>query len=151
MSNWESQKNLGETWDPTVDANKAPRMDATKDDYIDGWYIDMKEQVGQYKSNVYVLEKDNGEQANVWGRTVIDDQMKNIPAGSYIRIQWLGRKLKKGSKDKTKAQLRDTDYFQDFEIFRDKSKSRNVTQPTHTAAAPVKQEAGPEDDQELPF
>ena len=49
-------------------------------DSIEGIYIRKQEEVGQYNSNTYVLEKDKVAMM-IWGGTVIDDRMELVQTG----------------------------------------------------------------------
>ena len=78
-------------------------------DNIIGQYIDLKEQVGQYNSNIYILRDTEDERRSIFGggnaRGVLDDKMKNIPQGTYIKITYNGKKKAKTG-----------NYYKDFSV-----------------------------------
>jgi hypothetical protein len=139
---FESRKGLGDVWNPTKDAEGNPRDTATPQDYLDGWYVDIKENVGQYSQNVYTIETETGERMEVWGVTALNSQMATVPAGAFVRLQWHGLKLKKASESKSAKQLRSTDYYHDWEVFVDKDKSKSVAKPS-VQSTPVAKTDGP--------
>lgn len=116
---FESQKGNGEIWNPTKDAEGDPRTEATKDDYLDGHFVDQKNDQGEHNSTIYTILKPDGEKVNVWGTKVLNDQMTNIRKGAYIRIQWLGKKPTKAGALKKEKQRLSTDSFHDWEVFVD--------------------------------
>ena len=66
-------------------------------DQITGAYIEKKQEVGQNKANVYIIEVD-GKQKSVWGSTVLDDKMLNVSPGKLIRVTYQGVDTKKNYK-----------------------------------------------------
>ncbi|MDI6820953.1 MAG: hypothetical protein QMD65_02115 [Patescibacteria group bacterium] len=74
---------LGAKTDRTWNAEKT-------NDYIEGRYIEKNENIGQNKSNMYVLEAGN-EKVGVWGSTVIDSQMSRVAIGKMVKIIYLGQ------------------------------------------------------------
>lgn len=60
-----------------------------------GKYIGHKEDVGPNKSKLYTIETDDGN-VGAWGSTVLDDRMSEVPVGSKVRIECLGKKQSKG-------------------------------------------------------
>lgn len=69
--------NSGESWDEIK-----PVM---------GKYKNKKEDVGPHSSNVYVLETEEGESVSVWGSTVLDNKFSEIPLGSTVYVESLGK------------------------------------------------------------
>lgn len=65
---------------------------------FDGNYVEHKTEVGQNKSNIYVIELDDGSLVSVWGTMLIDDQFlkgnhhQPIPVGSRVRFTNHGKK-----------------------------------------------------------
>lgn len=107
---FKSTKGSGNIWDPRKDETGAKRTVATENDFIDGYYVSMKEGVGMHKSNVYSLRTTEGKDMEVWGSTVIDGEMEKIRLGTMIRIKWLGyQESKKGTKFDNFDILIDTD------------------------------------------
>lgn len=146
MSNqWESKKETGVTWTPTKGADGKARYEATEDDYLDGYYVGLKENVGKNNQNVYSIETKEGVKKEVWGTTLIKDQFQTIPIGSYVRIKWNGMKLtKEGAKlfsspQEARMNGQTLMCFHDFEVFVDRSvpllnSGGNTLAPTPTAA-----------------
>jgi hypothetical protein len=62
---------------------------------IEGRYIAKREKVGEKKSNMYVLETDNGN-VGIWGRAVIDSKFAKIAIGKMVGIEYLGKKTSRG-------------------------------------------------------
>lgn len=61
-----------------------------KNDSIEGIYVKKKENVGENKANLYILDID-GVKRSVWGSTVLDDKMDDVSPGDKIRITYLGK------------------------------------------------------------
>ena len=57
---------------------------------IQGIYTGKREKVGPNDSNLYALEV-KGEKIGVWGSTVLDTHFDQIPIGSEVRIEYLGK------------------------------------------------------------
>ena len=67
---------------------------------IEGIYIKKKENVGENKSNLYILEV-GGKLKSIWGSTVLDDKMDYVSKGDKVRITYRGKdKYKKYSVEK---------------------------------------------------
>ena len=58
-------------------------------DSIQGIKMGVVTKYGSNNSNVWLLEV-NGETVGVWGSTVIDEHMKNIPDGAEVGIEYGG-------------------------------------------------------------
>lgn len=70
---------LPEVWNPENEG-----------DQIEGIYIKKKENVGENKSNLYILDVD-GTHKSIWGSTVLDDKMDYVSVGDKIRITYQGK------------------------------------------------------------
>lgn len=57
---------------------------------IQGVYIKKRTNVGPNESNVYTLRTENGE-VGVWGSTVINTKFDEIPIGSMVRVEFIGK------------------------------------------------------------
>ena len=66
--------------------------DFQKEEYIEGEYKGKEENVGQNKSTIFTIKKDDGTLVKVWGHTVLADKMNKLEEGDYILIQFLGKK-----------------------------------------------------------
>lgn len=64
---------------------------------IEGIYLGVEESIGPNKSNMYTIDV-SGSEVKVWGSTVLDDKLKSIDIGAYVKIEYEGKlKSKKGS------------------------------------------------------
>lgn len=114
-----STRGSGNTWDPTVDAEKNPKEEALPTDFLEGYYVGRKDGVGEYGATVITIETEEGERFDHFLRTSVKEEIAKVRYGTFIKIQWHGMKLKKAAKDKSPKQLKSTDYFHDFEVFVD--------------------------------
>lgn len=115
---WKSTKGSGLTWNPKKDADGNERDTATADDFIDGYYVNKKENIGEHNSNVYTIQKEDESEIDVWGDTVVNSEMSKLRIGQFIRLQWLGRKLKK-SFDRPGVKINNKNSFHNWEVFVD--------------------------------
>jgi len=69
-----------------------------KGDVIEGIYLNKKENVGKNKANMYILDVD-GKKMSVWGSTVLDNKMDEVPTGNKIWITFMGIDEDKGYKN----------------------------------------------------
>lgn len=130
--NFKSKKGSGDVWNPKIMPDGETKLEADDNDFIDGTYVEKKENVGEYKSTVYVLEKEEtGDEVSVWGNAVLNDQFKNIPVGSFIRIKYLGGKLKKRVPVGEKFSEKKKNFYFDWEVFVDED-----SKPAPAAAQP---------------
>ena len=65
---------------------------------IFGTYKARKSNVGQNNSNMYMIQEDGKDEVTgVWGGTVLDGRFEEIPVGSRVKIEYLGKeKSQKG-------------------------------------------------------
>jgi len=68
-------------------------------DSVEGKLLEIKENVGPNKSNVYVLETPEGEKVGIWGSTVIDGRLNGVKAGQEIAIEYLGMEEGKNGRE----------------------------------------------------
>lgn len=73
-----------------VEAGTTPTWNEGNQPQVSGVYKEMKVNVGPNESNLYILKQDNGEDIAVWGSTVIDSRMRDIPLGNLVKIVSLG-------------------------------------------------------------
>ncbi len=59
-------------------------------DELTGTYLSVEHEVGPNKSNMYLIEKDDGEKIKVWGSHVLDTRFDYIKPGERIKIVFLG-------------------------------------------------------------
>ncbi len=119
--NWKSKSQLGEVWDPKKNADNTARFIASKDDYIDGVYMDRKEGIGQYNSTVHNVQDDSGKLIAIWGDTVLNKEMEKYKFGTYMRIKFEGRKAKKDTKEG--VALTDKNSFWHWNVMYDENQS----------------------------
>jgi len=65
---------------------------------LEGKYKGMKENVGKNNSRLYFVEKTVGEEVSFWGSSLLDNQMRSVPVGSFVRIHYLGMAIAEKSK-----------------------------------------------------
>ena len=79
-------------------------------DTIEGKLVEVKQDVGVNKSNIYLIQTDGAEAPiGVWGSTVLDGKFSNIPVGNWVRIVFTGTKE---SKQKGRQPYKTFDVFQ---------------------------------------
>lgn len=78
------------------------RWDLDKQPELEGVFMYKETDIGQFKSNVYVI-KSGEDEIRAWGSKVLDDLMSEIPLGSQIKIVYLGTKPTKNGMGKYKA------------------------------------------------
>ncbi len=83
MSDWtEAGSGTSKAWD--------------KEGVLVGLYAGMKSNVGPNNSNLYLIEVEGeAEATGVWGSTVLDGRFEEIPEGSLVKIECLGKKTSK--------------------------------------------------------
>lgn len=117
---WISKKG-GDFWDPRKDEGGNPRTpNGTASDSLIGWLLGYEENQGKDKnSTLYsILLPDESGQKEAWGTALLDEQMKKVPIGGYIKIQWLGL-----SQPKTKGGRP----YHTWEVFHDPSKGTHAS------------------------
>jgi|GEM_PF-575057 len=57
---------------------------------LEGVYMSVKHNVGRNNSNVYNIKQDDDKIIGVWGSTVLNARMEEVPLGSQVRIKFLG-------------------------------------------------------------
>jgi hypothetical protein len=92
------------------EVSQAPAWDFETIPFVEGEYLGKQTGVGENKSNLYKVKRDNGDIVAVWGSSVLDTKMGNVAEGMRIKIEFLGRK-----KSKTKGHAA----FKDFAVFVD--------------------------------
>lgn len=73
--------------------NGGKSWDEKERSVVIGTYKAQKSNVGPNNSNMYMLREDGeDEDTGVWGSTVIDGRFDEIPIGSRVRVEYLGKK-----------------------------------------------------------
>ena len=78
---------MPQVWKPTEE-----------EESIQGTLVDKGERGGKYNSTRYTLETEEGY-VLVFGTTVLDNRMKLVNVGDYIRIKFLGTETNKKGND----------------------------------------------------
>lgn len=65
---------------------------------LQGKYIDLEENVGRFKSNLYTIKTAQGE-IKIWGSKVLDELMKKVDLGLEVRITYNGKQPSKTGKN----------------------------------------------------
>ena len=84
---------MADEFDNAVEAGSGSgsMWDITEQKVIFGTYKSFKSDVGINKSMVYsIKEDDKDEPTGVWGSTVLDAKMEEVPVGSRVKIEFLG-------------------------------------------------------------
>ena len=69
-------------------------------DSVEGVYLSKDSDKGDYGSNLYHLQKEDGSFVGVWGNAVLDQRMKIVQTGQRVRITYKGtEKTKDGKRD----------------------------------------------------
>ncbi len=116
----DTSMSTGNVWD-----EKAP---------IQGVLLNRRDNVGPNNSTMYTLKTDQGE-VGVWGSTVINTKFSQIPIGSLVRVELLGKAEGKGGRQ-----------YKDYKI---QYKPDQELQAAQTAQR-VKQELGGTEVPDLP-
>lgn len=65
-----------------------------KSEPLEGQFVKVEHDIGPKKSNMYTVKTDDGE-VKVWGSTVLDDKLMGVPQGSYVKLEYEGKKPSK--------------------------------------------------------
>ena len=69
-----------------------------KGDYVEGYLLEKKHDVGQYKQNLYIIQTEKGQKVAVWGKTQLDTMMNEVYVDDYIRIIFNGTRKTQNNK-----------------------------------------------------
>ena len=64
-------------------------MPKEEGDSIEGVLVEIKENVGVNKSKLYKVQTDDGL-ISVWGSTILDSRLEQVPVGAKIKIVYQG-------------------------------------------------------------
>jgi len=70
-------------------------------DFIEGFYVGKKEELGVNEATLYSLETINGVK-NVWGSAILDPKMAFVKVGDKVKITYKGLGEKKAGKNAPK-------------------------------------------------
>lgn len=76
----------------TANAQSSEMWDEKGGKPMIGQLISVKHDVGANASTVYNVRDDSGEVIGVWGATVLDGKMEEVPINSRVKIEFLGMK-----------------------------------------------------------
>src|SRR4030043_2274036 len=83
---------------------------ATKDEFVEGIYLNKETGVGPNKSNVYYIEKlEDKSLVQIWGSTILDMRMIPVTFGQQVKITYKGV-AEKGGRGKNKPLLWKVEY-----------------------------------------
>ena len=72
---------LGDTW----------KFEEEGKQLLFGKYLGFEENVGANQSKLYKIMLENGETVSMWGSTVIDGRMAQIPVNNTVSVKYLGK------------------------------------------------------------
>lgn len=86
--------------------------DPEEEKEIEGTLVGIKEAVGPNKSKIYIIDIGE-EKVSIWGSTVLDNKMIEVPVGAKVKITYEGKKdspKRKGKQYKDFTVMIDTEY-----------------------------------------
>jgi hypothetical protein len=113
---FESVSGSNKTWNPTVDKDGDPKSEASKDDFIIGFYKAVKHGIGQHNSTVHTLELKDGSKMDIWGSKMLNEELEKVREGDLIKITWLGKHLTKAGAEKPEKKRTSTDSFHKWDV-----------------------------------
>jgi hypothetical protein len=63
---------------------------------LEGKFVKAEQDVGPNKSKMYTIETEDGE-VKVWGSAVLDDKLMGVPQGTYVKLEYEGKKKGKNA------------------------------------------------------
>lgn len=81
-----------DNWDEAPEAGNGSSTTWDQTTVLIGKFLKAKENVGPNGSMLYEVRADDGEVFGVWGSSVLDNKFSDVPAGSRIRLEYLGKK-----------------------------------------------------------
>lgn len=99
------KKMAKETW-VEVNPETSETHDFNAEPIIQGIYTNKKINVGDNKSNIYILTCED-KNIGVWGSAVLDSRFEQIKLGEEVKIEYMGKKKsEKGGRE-----------YKDFRVF----------------------------------
>jgi len=95
-----------------VEGSVSNAWDFDQNNVLEGVYINKRINVGPNNSCLYEIRQANSEVVAVWGSTVIDFRMTNVPLNSQVKIEYIG----KVKNPKTGRQFKEFKVFVDDEV-----------------------------------
>ena len=84
---WQEAKGNSVETDVIADWSKAPEGHE-----LIGYFIDKATGLGENGSTLFVIETAEGKKVGVWGSTVLDERMNQVPVNAKTKITYLGKK-----------------------------------------------------------
>ena len=81
----------GEWEEMTDSGEQVPVWEPKKGEVIQGILVKKRGNIGQYKSNIYIIEQLGGEKIGIWGSIIIDGHFDSLPFGTEVKIKYLGK------------------------------------------------------------
>lgn len=78
-----------DTWDDVPEVGGFESEVWTEDYVLVGFLAGRRINVGPNKSNMYEFDTRDGKVA-VWGSTVLDGRLEDVPEGALVRLEWTG-------------------------------------------------------------
>jgi len=79
---------MEEQWDKVQTDVWVPE---NKGDEISGVYLSVQPEIGENKSNLYIIEVEEGKTISFWGSKVLDGKMLAVKVGQQVKVLFLGK------------------------------------------------------------
>jgi len=87
-------------WEEKASSPEAEAKTIYLGNEVEGVYTKKMENVGANSSNVYSITTEKNGLVSVWGTTVLDDKMKEVPVGYEVKIVMSGKQKPKSGAGK---------------------------------------------------
>lgn len=91
---------MRDEWEDAIEVSAQATETWDQEKPLVGQYIGSKSDVGPNKSMMYNVKNDDGEVIGMWGSTVLDTKMAEVPVGSRVKITYNGKIQGKNSQYK---------------------------------------------------
>ena len=122
---YRERQQAGEMWNPL------------EGDFLEGYLRNIRSNVGENESNVYVFEQLNGETVGVWGNAVLDNQLSTEDVGKRFKITYLGQEPSKKRAGKYYKNFKIEDWVEAANKELDEARDRTVPSPLDKGLPPV--------------
>lgn len=92
----------GENWKEVNPTDWPEQWDYKTETELIGILIEKEPDVGQNKSMLYTIEKEDGTKLTIWGTTVLDSRLAGIEIGEKVKIVYDGEAEPKPGRKPTK-------------------------------------------------
>jgi len=79
-----------ENWEEVNPTDWPESWDYETDKELVGTLVNIKADVGDNNSMLYTIEKEDGTKLTIWGTTVLDSRLKDLPIGEKVKIIYDG-------------------------------------------------------------